>query len=64
MIPKANKQAAAELRKGKKPVKDQLEALLKDAGELAAKEEGGGTPPPPPPGGGGDGSPTGSDSTT
>lgn len=40
-VSKPNKQAAADLRKGKKPVKDQLEALLKEEGELKGKDDGG-----------------------
>jgi hypothetical protein len=38
-VSKSNKQAAADLRKGKKPVKDQLEALLKAENEIAERQE-------------------------
>ena len=45
IITRSSKQAAAELRKGKKPVKDQLEAILKEAGEIKKDEEKGTEPP-------------------
>lgn len=43
-VQKQYRQAAADLRKGKKPLKDQIEQIMKDAGEAPKKEE---TPEPP-----------------
>jgi len=58
LIRMKNRAAVAEIRKGKKSVKDRLEEILKEEGEVKKKEGGdaggggstpsGGTPPPPP----------------
>ena len=50
LIKAKNRAAIAEIRKDKKPVKDQLEAILRDAGDLPPEDAGGaaggGAPPP------------------
>ena len=54
LIKAKNRAAIAEIRKDKKPVKDQLEAILREAGDLPAEGTGGGAAPTPPaPAGGG-----------
>ncbi len=46
LIRAKNRAAIAEIRKGKKPVKEQLEALLKEAGDIPSTPTSGGTTPP------------------
>lgn len=46
-IKREYRQATAEIRRGEKPVKDQLEKILKDAGELKVEEGGSSETAPP-----------------
>lgn len=51
MVMAKNRVAIAEVRKGKKPVKDRLEEILKEEGEVTGAQADGGTPPAPATGG-------------